>query len=173
MSSAVAPFSSTFAGFAALAKVLVTPTTDGALVADPGGEIRYSVRRFGQRWQLTRAERSQDATFEMESANLEDIERELTLLLGDNIRAERGYALLRIPLTAESLPEGSHIVSAGDKKVAVVTDHNEPRVIFRDTHPFQPCIEFFHVADVPLAALRESLLAPNGAPALRQYVTGE
>ncbi|GAA3638890.1 necrotizing toxin immunity factor IFT [Microbacterium awajiense] len=157
--------SDAFEAWAGRAGYAVTREDDATTVAtEPGGEIRYTVRRFDDEFHLSRAERAEPPQPEMVSTQPADIERYLTVQLGIDLRAEADLPRLRLPFAIDRCAPGFVFAALdGGWATLLCEDRGPIAARFRDWS-MHPAVRFSYYAEAELEDLRSSLVAESGAP---------
>lgn len=156
-----------FAGFAALGHNSVRQKLDAVEVADdPGGEIRFYIReREPKVFVLSRAERSQEERVIMWSPDPVDLERYLTMEIGDHIRETRGLGRIYWPFWPDDMVANLTPVHVEPEVIAL--QDRSGRVLpprFQDSGNPQPAVRFSSLVAGDVAVMRKSLLDPAGLP---------
>lgn len=157
--------SDAFETWAGRAGYAVTRQDDAIAVAtEPGGEIRYTIRRFDDEYHLSRAERAEPDQAEMVSTEPVDIERFLTVQLGIDLRAQADLPRLRLPVAVDRCAPGFVFAALDGGWATLLREENGPIAArFRDWS-MHPAVRFSYYAEAELADLRSSLVAESGAP---------
>lgn len=150
---------------------VVTREPDAVVVADRGGEIRFSVRSLGDEFAVSRAERSEDEELQIIVFDLDDVVRFLTVQLGTSIRVSRGLRIstMWLPITVTELAPNANIEEVppravgGQPLMAVVIDGQRKALFPFSPNPFR-AVEYSHYTGQPVELIRESFLHPSGAP---------
>lgn len=143
----------------------VTREDDAVIVAtEPGGEIRFTVRRFGDEFHLSRAERAEAPQPEMVSTQPADIERFLTVQLGIDMRAAADLPRLRLPFAVDRCAPGFVFAETNSGWATLLREESGPIAArFRDWS-MHLAVRYSYYAEAELADLRSSLVAESGAP---------
>ena len=112
----------------------------------------------------------------MRASSIEDVERYVVWDYGYDARRRLGVGRIVLPRRPGQEASGFRVVDAGEGWYALLPATSPP-----DTNrtvgstawaDAELAVRFSHLADVPVDALVASYLAPDGAPALTQFVRG-
>jgi len=143
--------------------------TGGALrIFDPqGGDLELTVGVDAGRYVVGRRSRGGAARPVMRSQEMADVERAVAMIVGEDARNRLHLAPVTLPWEVDRIAAGHVVRDLGGGWVALVASDGrtvEVKQVVIDA------VELSHLATVPVDALVASYLAPDGAPALTQFV---
>ena len=156
-----------FRRFAARGDFHVKREGDRMVVADGGGEIRFSIRRRNGEYVLTRAERSEQPRLIMWSADMAEIERYLLTEMSSAVRAKAGYGLLTSPSDASELRPRLAVVQVADEAFAVECGGRRTVARFPCADAYAPVYNYSVAVGRSTEELIASYLTPDGSPLFR------
>lgn len=167
MSIDLSVLSAGFPQWAAVGRFAVLVGPDFVEVADsPGGEIRFYIReREHGVYSLSRAERSEEEVAILWSPDRLDVERYLTMEVGDQLREVRGLGMLDRPWSDDEVANGYRIERISESAFAL--RDREGALLPSRFAPWgtpKPIVAFSTVATAEVTGLRSSFLDPEGKP---------
>ncbi|GAA1811057.1 Imm61 family immunity protein [Agromyces neolithicus] len=165
--------------FAAKGRITVF-SPDDAMLRIGDMEQLYELRQHGERFELTRQQRSPAPMLLMSSTSLEAVRRFLLRVLGVTVRAELRLPRLALAFDPAALPDGFVLSNAVDADTVsgadTVSDLNGIELVWTErgeamSARFRPgsagerdAVQFAGYATASERTLIESLLEPSGRP---------
>lgn len=156
------------------ARLGYSASADGAalVLANEGGELRYSFRERAGGVELLRAERADDPAPVLVAADVDDAVRHLVTVLGYDHRAANGLTTIRLPFDWSAPAAGYTPLELEHGWAGLRHDTTGALVVSMvDQEVVHPVIMFSYVASAPITDLIASFDHPLGAPLLEQFVS--
>ena len=171
MTQHVPSLSEAFAAFARQGGYVARPEGEALMIAsEPGGEIRFYIRRRGESLALSRAERSEDERLVMSSSTVGEIEKYLTVVIGDDVRTVTGLGMLDGPTDASQLAAGQHVVEVADGAFAISqSDGILDPARFPTVDIAAPIYTYSSTVGHSTDEVRAAYLSSDGAPLFRLW----
>jgi hypothetical protein len=156
-----------WARVAGYARTVDSDAVVDTLWSDPGGEVRYYIRRRADGWYLlTRSSRGGEEQFIIAAVTGEVLERFLYGVLGTVIRDDRGLPPLKKPWSPTDLASGytlSDLSEDGYRSLSL--KGSGPIAVAREkTISLMNLVPLSHYLGLSLKQLEDSFLDVNGAP---------
>jgi Immunity protein 61 len=163
-------FSAEFLDWARRAGYALT-AADGSgaavLWSDPGGEIRYQVRRQDDGWYLlTRSSRGGDEQFTLRAVSIDVLERYLWGVFGSVVRDSQRLPFMRKPWAADDIADGYTLSDMSEDGYRTLTRAGEGPIAIasESTTSLIYLVPLSHFLGLSIPELKDSFLSETGAP---------
>jgi hypothetical protein len=166
MSAEIPTLPATFSSFVRHGSYFLRPEGDALMISsEPGGEVRFYLRRRESGFTLDRAERSEDERLIMWSTTAEAIEKYLIVTISEDVRTVLGLDMIDGPTNASELGEGLHVVPTADGAFAIQrADGSLAPGRFPHAGIAAPIYDYATTVDHSPQSLCDAYLTPDGAP---------
>jgi len=166
MSAEIPTLPATFSSFVRHGSYFLRPEGDALMISsEPGGEVRFYLRRRESGFTLDRAERSEDERLIMWSTSTEEIEKYLIVAIGEDVRTALGLGMLDGPTNASQLRDGLHVTQIADGTFAIQrADGSLTPGRFLHAGIAAPIYDYATTVGHSPQSLCDAYLTPDGAP---------